>query len=428
MSNIAINVENISKRYRIGKMEDLHDTFMGAFISWVKSPVSNFRRLQKLSKFAQNGENEDTIWALKNVSFEVKHGEVLGIIGANGAGKSTLLKVLAKISEPTSGRIEINGRVASLLEVGTGFHPDLTGRENVYLNGSILGMTKLEIDKNFDEIIDFSGIEKFVDTPVKRYSSGMRVRLAFSVAAFLDQEVLLIDEVLAVGDIDFQKKCIGKIGEVSEQGRTVLFVSHNMAAVSSLCSRACLIDRGNLVLVGETKECISQYIGINKKLDRQKLGKRTDRHGNQKLKFVDIRIKDSNGNTTNTVASGDDLIIETDLLLKDNEVRKVYFQINIIDNLGRILLVCSTAVINKNYNEIKSNGKMICTIPNLPLAPGNYSVFLTVKEMRTVKMDWIENAIKFNVIEGDYFGTGRLIPSNTAPFLTKFDIQYISKI
>lgn len=428
MNNVAIKVEDISKRYRIGQMEISHDTLVGAFTSWVKSPIANFLRLKELSKFSEKDAKEDIIWALKNVSFEVKQGEVFGIIGANGAGKSTLLKVLSKISEPTSGRIEINGRVASLLEVGTGFHPDLTGRENVYLNGSILGMTKLEIDKNFDEIIDFSSIEKFIDTPVKRYSSGMRVRLAFSVAAFLSQEVLLIDEVLAVGDMDFQKKCIGKIGDVSEQGRTVLFVSHNMAAVSSLCSRACLIDSGNLVFIGETKECISQYIGTNKKLDRQKLDKRSDRHGNQKLKFVDIRIKDLNGNTTNTVASGDDLIIETDLLLRDDKVRKVYFQINIIDNLGRILLVCSTEIINKNYNEIKSNGKMICTIPYLPLSPGNYSVFLTVKEMRTVKMDWIENAIKFNVIEGDYFGTGRLLPSKTAPFLTKFDIEYISKI
>ena len=218
------------------------------------------------------------------------------------------------------------------------------------------------------------------------------------------------------------------MGEFAGQGRTVLFVSHNMAAISSLCGRACLIDRGHLVLIGETKECISQYIGINKKLDRQKLAERSDRHGNQKLKFVDIRIRDSDGNTTNTVASGDDLIIETDLLLQENEVRKVYFQINIIDNFGKIILVCSTAIINKNYNEIKSNGKMICTIPNLSLAPGNYSVFLTVKEMRTVKMDWIENAIQFNVIEGDYFGTGRLIPPNTTPFLTKFDIEYISKI
>ncbi len=256
MSDIAIKVENISKRYRIGLKEELHDTFFGALASWVKYPLSNFRRVQKLSKFSGDGESEDIIWALRDVSFEVKHGEVLGIIGKNGAGKSTLLKILCRITEPTSGNASIHGRVASLLEVGTGFHQELTGRENVFLNGAILGMTKIEIERKFDEIVDFSGVEKFIDTPVKRYSSGMRVRLAFAVAAHLEPEILLIDEVLAVGDVEFQKKCLGKMKDVAGEGRTVLFVSHNMAAINNLCKRGIVLSDGKIIYSGKTQDAI----------------------------------------------------------------------------------------------------------------------------------------------------------------------------
>jgi len=257
----------------------------------VKSPVSNFKRLQKLSKFDEQplstidsdgqplnpnnrqpitnnpGEASDIIWALRDVSFDVKKGEVLGIIGGNGAGKSTLLKILSRITEPTIGRAGIEGRVASLLEVGTGFHLELTGRENVYLNGTILGMKKTEIDQKFDEIIDFSGVEKFIDTPVKRYSSGMNVRLAFSVAAHLEPQILLVDEVLAVGDVEFQKKCLGKMDEVSKQGRTVLLVSHNMSAVQNLCSRSILLENGQIRMNGPTDKAVALYLS-QKTLDK----------------------------------------------------------------------------------------------------------------------------------------------------------------
>ena len=265
MSDIAIKVVNLSKRYRIGLKEETKDTFAGTLGDMLKSSFSNLKKLKKLTQFSNdNQDHDDIIWALKDVSFEVKRGEVIGIIGANGAGKSTLLKILAQITHPTSGRVELNGRVASLLEVGTGFHPELTGRENIYLNGTILGMTKKEIDRKLDEIIDFSGVEKFIDTPVKRYSSGMRVRLAFSVAAHLDPEILLIDEVLAVGDLEFQKKCLGKINEVSKRGRTVIFVSHNLAAIKNLCPKVIFLDRGKIIKFSNVNVAIRDYLALDK--------------------------------------------------------------------------------------------------------------------------------------------------------------------
>ncbi len=262
MSHKAIEVDSLSKRYRIGHEQQARDTFAEVLTSWISRPIQNYRRLKQLTKFEDTSaeEREDIIWALKNVSFFVDPGEVIGVIGQNGAGKSTLLKVLSRITHPTSGSISLNGRVSSLLEVGTGFHPELTGRENVYLNGTILGMTKNEIDEKFEEIIDFSGVRKFIDTPVKFYSSGMGVRLAFSVAAHLEPEILLIDEVLSVGDAAFQKKSLGKMEEVSEQGRTVLFVSHNMGAVRSLCSRVILLEEGRLIKDGDPDEVINHYL------------------------------------------------------------------------------------------------------------------------------------------------------------------------
>ncbi len=264
MSDVAITVENLSKAYRIGLKEELHNTLTAALLSWVKAPVRNFNRLRRLNTFAaafERGTTEqaDVIWALRDVSLEVRRGEVVGIIGRNGAGKSTLLKILSQITRPTRGRAVICGRVSSLLEVGTGFHGELTGRENVYLNGTILGMRKREIDRKFDEIVDFSGVEKFIDTPVKRYSSGMTVRLAFAVAAHLDPDILIIDEVLAVGDAAFQKKCLGKIHEVATGGRTVLFVSHNMQVVETLCLRSILLREGRLIADGPTNDILGKY-------------------------------------------------------------------------------------------------------------------------------------------------------------------------
>ena len=249
MTDIAIRIENLSKMYRIGRAKQRHDTLRDLMVDTLRAPFRG----------RDGNPEEDTIWALKDVSFEVKRGEVVGIIGRNGAGKSTLLKILTRIVEPTGGSFDLYGRVGSLLEVGTGFHPELTGRENVYLNGAILGMKKAQIDRRFNEIVDFSGVEKFLDTPVKRYSSGMQVRLAFSVAAHLEPEILLIDEVLAVGDAEFQKKCLGKMGDVAKDGRTVLFVSHNMGAVNRLCDRAIMLQAGRIGGDGPPREMTSQY-------------------------------------------------------------------------------------------------------------------------------------------------------------------------
>src|SRR5687767_14048181 len=252
MSDIAIRAENLSKQYHIGARM-ANKTLREALASTFRAPM---RWLEPKSKSVEN-----TLWALDNVSFEIKHGEAIGIIGRNGAGKSTLLKILSRITKPTKGRVKMNGRVGSLLEVGTGFHPELTGRENIYLNGSILGMRKREIDRKFDEIVDFAEIEQFLDTPVKRYSSGMYVRLAFAVAANLEPEVLIVDEVLAVGDAEFQRKCLGKMEDVVEQGRTVCFVSHNMAAIRFLCSTASLLDGGRIIAEGYVETCVAVYFG-----------------------------------------------------------------------------------------------------------------------------------------------------------------------
>lgn len=269
MGDIAIRTRNIGKQYHIGGPKKKYPTFRAQISDAVAAP---FRRTAKLLKGQATGaaELDELIWALEDISFDVKHGEVVGIIGRNGAGKSTLLKIISRITEPTTGYIDLYGRVGSLLEVGTGFHLELTGRENIYLNGSILGMKRVEIDRKFDEIVDFSEVEKFIDTPVKHYSSGMLVRLAFSVAAHLDPEILIVDEVLAVGDTRFQKKCMNKMGDVGQQGRTVLFVSHNMAAITRLCERVILLDEGKLLDDGAPHNVVSSYMNADQGTSAQR--------------------------------------------------------------------------------------------------------------------------------------------------------------
>ena len=268
MTNIAIKVENIGKRYRVGQYVGSGARYKTLRESLTNAAKAPFRRLRHPPSTIRRSKSSPFLWALRDVSFEVKRGEVLGIIGKNGAGKSTLLKILTRVTEPTEGRVEMHGRVGSLLEVGTGFHPELTGRENVYLSGAILGMSRKEIDRKFDEIVDFSGVEQYIDTQVKRYSNGMRVRLGFAVAAHLEPEILLIDEVLAVGDAQFQKKCLGKMDQVAGEGRTVVFVSHNMGAVSDLCPRAMLLRSGSVAMLGPSHETIAAYLAENPQTNR----------------------------------------------------------------------------------------------------------------------------------------------------------------
>ena len=299
----ALAVEKLSKRYRIGSRQSQQDTLGGMVIDLARRPLSNFRSLRSLTTFAKGEEEgDDIIWALRDVSFEIKSGETVGIIGSNGAGKSTLLKILSRITQPTRGTAMVSGRVSSLLEVGTGFHPDLTGRENVYLNGAILGMSRTEIERKFDDIVDFSDVSRFIDTPVKRYSSGMGLRLAFSVAAHLEPEILMVDEVLAVGDIRFQKKCLTKMGEVARTGRTVLYVAHNMPAISRLCERAILMGSGKVIHDGPAHDVISTY--LNSGLGTSAVREWPDRArapGGEIVRLCAVRVVDEEGDLADAV-------------------------------------------------------------------------------------------------------------------------------
>lgn len=315
-SNVAVDVNNISKLYRIGVKEKMYDNFAQSLLAFIKSPLRNFKTHRSLYKFndidmdSEEALQEDIIWALRKVSFEIKAGEKVAIIGRNGAGKSTLLKILSRVTVPTSGYAKIYGRFSSLLEVGTGFHPELSGRENVYLNGTILGMRKKEVDQRFDRIVDFSGIEKFIDTPVKRYSSGMKVRLAFSVAAHLEPEILIVDEVLAVGDADFQQKCLAKMEDVGREGRTVIFVSHNMPAVTRLCDRAILIENGRLTKDGPASTIVGDYLRVGScSAASQKWPDRQTAPGGDIVRLRSVSAVAEDGNVADTLDIRKDLSI-----------------------------------------------------------------------------------------------------------------------
>ncbi|MBI5055574.1 MAG: ABC transporter ATP-binding protein [Nitrospirae bacterium] len=313
----VIRAENLSKCYRIGLNENVNDSLARNVFDFIKSPVKNYRRHRSLYNFDDVKLNPagnspaDIIWALRDVSFEVKQGEIVGIIGMNGAGKSTLLKILSRITNPTSGHAEIRGRISSLLEVGTGFHPELTGRENVYLNGTVLGMRKKEIDRKFDEIVDFSGVETFIDTPVKRYSSGMKVRLAFAVAAHLEPEILLVDEVLAVGDVQFQKKCLSKMESVSRHGRTILFVTHYMQVVTRLCPRTILLNGGAVKADGPSHNIVSIYMDSEKGTRPERVWPvLTDAPGDDTVRLRAVRVRTEDGRIMDVLNIDKPLVVE----------------------------------------------------------------------------------------------------------------------
>lgn len=303
MPQTVIYVDNLSKRYRIGLNEQRHDSLSGLFTDFIRRPIENLSQLKKLTTF-KNENEADIIWALKNVSFEINEGDIFGIIGRNGAGKTTLLKILSRITKPTTGRIEINGKIGSLLEVGTGFHPELTGRENIYLNGAILGMNRSDIGQKFDKIVKFAEIEKFLDTPIKRYSSGMYVRLAFAVAAHMDPQILLVDEVLAVGDMDFQKKCLGKMEELSSKRRTVLFISHNIGVVRKLCTRGIYLEFGKIKKIGEIEDICNAYIRDTK------INKKTYSDNDV---LMNVAVKDSQGRILDDWKYGQEIVIEVEV-------------------------------------------------------------------------------------------------------------------
>jgi lipopolysaccharide transport system ATP-binding protein len=326
MSDLAIRVEDLGKRYRIGKRQLSYNTLRDTIASVLQRPFLQAMNLLS-SKTPGFVEQDDWIWALKDVSFDIKRGEVIGIIGRNGAGKSTLLKILSKISEPTAGRVEIHGRVASLLEVGTGFHPELTGRENIYLNGAILGMKRVEIRRKFDEIVTFAEVERFIDTPVKHYSSGMYLRLAFAVAAHLDPEILIVDEVLAVGDARFQKKCVNKMQDVGQQGRTVLFVSHNMPAITRMCMRAILLDEGRMLRDGRSHQVVSAYLntGLGMTAARE-WPDLTKAPGGEVARLHAVRLRTEDGRVTDAVDIRQSVRIEMEYeVIKSGYILSPYY-------------------------------------------------------------------------------------------------------
>ena len=418
MPETAIVVENLSKRYRIGERVQKQDTLGGAVVDLLARPARNLRRLRRLSRFSRDGEDqEDVIWALRDVSFEVKEGEVVGIIGRNGAGKSALLKILSGITEPTKGRAVIKGRVASLLEVGTGFHAELTGRENVYLNGTILGMTRKEIDRKFDEIVDFAGFEDFIDTPVKRYSSGMKVRLAFSVAAHLEPEILLVDEVLAVGDAEFQRKSLGKMGEVGRGGRTVLFVSHNMGAISSLCDTAYWIEEGEVRSRGTVKGVVTDYLSSTSASATVPLAERKDRGGNGQLRFTSISIEDSSGRPLGSAQVGQDMQFRLEYSSRNgSRLQNVGVDLKIVKATGEDITALTTETAGYSFEELPGDGQIVCRIPSLPLLPGMYGVTLW-GGVKGATADVVNRAADFEVVEGDFFGSGKLPKSRHGDFL-----------
>ena len=395
MSNIAIKVYGVGKLYQLGEREryrTLRDTLTDA----VTAP---FRRLRWGSTAREDSE---TLWALKDVSFEVKHGEVVGIIGRNGAGKSTLLKILSRITEPTRGQAEIRGRVGSLLEVGTGFHPELSGRENIFLNGAILGMKKAEILRKFDEIVAFAEVEKFIDTPVKHYSSGMYVRLAFAVAAHMETEILMVDEVLSVGDIEFQKKCLGKMGDVAKGGRTVILVSHSMASIASLCETAVHLNAGRLAYLGPVDEAINQYLasaaGQSDQPDLE-LGS-NGRPGTGELRFVSARVLDDSSQPCNRFLHGQDLCIEFRLRGRTNYTK--YLGVVMIRTLMGITVLHVPTPPEFGWPSIEdSETRTIrCKIPECRLYPGSYVVSLWLGRNAHIEVDYAADALTFTVEQG----------------------------
>ena len=407
MSDVAIRVQNLSKQYSIGGPQARYQTFRDALVQAAGAPL----RWWKGGRAEQN-----TIWALDDISFEIKHGEAVGIIGRNGAGKSTLLKVLSRITKPTRGRVDLFGRVGSLLEVGTGFHPELTGRENIFLNGAILGMTRREIGRQFDEIVDFAEIEKFLDTPVKHYSSGMYVRLAFAVAAHLEPDILVVDEVLAVGDAAFQKKCLGKMGNVTEEGRTVLLVSHNMPAIESLSQKVMLLQAGQVKLYGDDpSRVIAYYIseGSNRDLAEVDLVNHPGRSHSQEQALRKVWVKNKFGIKTNSILMGEGIQIFFEFHCS-RSILNPGFGFGIEDEYGRRIFSLNNYIDYRDSNEYRiiRTGVASLEIPSLILLPGTYYISISLVENQNDWIDFVEQALAISVEATNVYSSGK-IPDKT---------------
>jgi lipopolysaccharide transport system ATP-binding protein len=411
----AIRVEKLSKCYQIGADAGGYRTLRESIVDAVQFP---FRRLKRwLSGPAPDQTAPTSHWALRDVSFEVQPGEIVGIIGPNGAGKSTLLKVLSRITEPTSGQAEVRGRVNSLLEVGTGFHTELTGRENIYLSGAILGMTRREIDRKFDDIVAFSEIGKFLDTPAKRYSSGMYIRLGFAVAAHLEAEVLVIDEVLAIGDASFQKKCLERIQSLGKSGATVLFVSHNMGTVASLCHRALILEHGQVVGAGPAREQVSRYLSTLRQRTGTDLSERTDRTGNGAARVVAVHLLDGHGRPCASVLAGEPLTIRFAYrAAAPRQSIEMFAWLN--DDHGNRVTVLANRFTGDLLEALPAEGYLDCTIPEVALAPGPYRLDFRLC-VNLDEADVLTAAARVEVEPGPFFATGRTPEGHNGPALTR---------
>lgn len=423
--DVVIRVEGLGKKYVIG-----HQTDRERYVA-LRDVVA--RTAKGLARSAADivhgrpvvaGDDFEEFWALKDVNFEIKRGEAIGIIGRNGAGKSTLLKILSRITEPSEGRATIKGRVASLLEVGTGFHPELTGRENIYLNGAILGMSRAEIRRKFDEIVAFAEVERFLDTPVKRYSSGMYVRLAFAVAAHLEPETLIVDEVLAVGDAEFQKKCLGKMQDVAVHGRTVLFVSHQLAAVTKLCNSGMLLERGHLKLRGSPSEVIAAYINGLGASEEPRLLEETERRGNGWLRFSTMQLLDAAGSRLSALSSGSSGSIK--FLVKNHlreSLHKLHLSIGVHNAMGQRITTWSTTYAGGDFPAVPPHDFTISVrLPRLALLPGKYILYLYAASNEEV-VDWLLPGGTLIVEAGDFFGSGQIPDTRDGVFMSEHSFE-----
>ena len=416
---LALKAENISKQYRLGQVGTgtlSHD--LNRFWHQVRGKEDPYLKIGEANDRSSKG-NSDYVWSLRDINFEIEQGDAVGIIGRNGAGKSTLLKLLSKVTKPTTGKIHTNGRIASLLEVGTGFHPEMTGRENIYLNGAILGMTRKEIKRKFDEIVDFSGVERYIDTPVKRYSSGMYVRLAFAVAAHLESEILIVDEVLAVGDAEFQKKCLGKMGDVSKgEGRTVLFVSHNIGAVKTLCQSGIYLKDGILEYQGKIDDTISKYLISTGGNMEEPIQFREDKIGNKKVEVLDLIFKNKYNQRTSEILSGDSLIIEFSLQNHaEIDLNDLILACNFTDKYENRVVSWVSDEMNAH---IANKNKIELVVPNFNARPENYLFSYQISYKTTNPKDFcdvLSNATTLSVLETDFFGSGKMIRSGNSILL-----------